>query len=175
LVEGNLGMADGRRAFSLWHLTSVEAGVSTWMAATKSHWHAGNKRGRGRRGACAPLSRRTVARLRGRNVVALTAAGQQQPGHRGSCGLIILGGSQGLLSCNRELKAVHLKLDELIFSAKHARNDLIHIECLTEEQLNLLGERYSRLAAMHQKSQKRSMAEAMAVGEVTDQVPQAQR
>ena len=57
---------------------------------------------------------------------------------------------------NRELKAVHLKLDELIFSAKNARNELIHIEHLTEEQLDLLGERYSRLAAMHQKSLKRS-------------------
>ena len=53
---------------------------------------------------------------------------------------------------NRELKAVHLKLDELIFSAKNARNELIHIEHLTEEQLDLLGRRYSRLAAMHQNS-----------------------
>jgi low affinity Fe/Cu permease len=34
---------------------------------------------------------------------------------------------------NRELKAVHLKLDELIFSAKNARNELIHIEYLAEE------------------------------------------
>ena len=53
---------------------------------------------------------------------------------------------------NRELKAVHLKLDELIYSAKNARNELIHIEHLTEEQLDLLGRRYSRLAAMHQAS-----------------------
>ena len=52
---------------------------------------------------------------------------------------------------NRELKAVHLKLDELIFSAKNARNELIHIEHLTEEQLDLLGQRYSRLASMHQQ------------------------
>src|SRR5262249_5015493 len=36
---------------------------------------------------------------------------------------------------NRELKAVHLKLDELILSAKNARNELIDIEYLTEEQL----------------------------------------
>lgn len=44
---------------------------------------------------------------------------------------------------NRELKAVHLKLDELIFSAKNARNELIHIEHVTEEQLDLLGQRYT--------------------------------
>jgi low affinity Fe/Cu permease len=64
---------------------------------------------------------------------------------------------------NRELKAVHLKLDELIFSAKNARNELIHIEHLTEEQLDLLGQRYSKLAAMHQKSLRRSVEEAVPV------------
>ena len=62
---------------------------------------------------------------------------------------------------NRELKAVHLKLDELIFSGKNARNELIHIEHLTEEQLDLLGQRYGRLAAMHQKSLKKSVEEAV--------------
>jgi low affinity Fe/Cu permease len=62
---------------------------------------------------------------------------------------------------NRELKAVHLKLDELIFSAKNARNDLIHIEHLTEEQLDLLGERYDRLAAMHRGSSRRSVEDGM--------------
>ncbi len=51
---------------------------------------------------------------------------------------------------NRESKAVHLKLDELIYAAKNARNELIHIEHLTEEQLDLLGERYRRLAERHQ-------------------------
>ncbi len=55
---------------------------------------------------------------------------------------------------NRELKAVHLKLDELIFAGKNARNELIHIEHLTEEQLDLLGHRYGRLAEMHRKVSK---------------------
>jgi low affinity Fe/Cu permease len=50
---------------------------------------------------------------------------------------------------NRELKAVHLKLDELIFAAKNARNELIHIEHLTEDQLDQLGQRYSKLADRH--------------------------
>jgi low affinity Fe/Cu permease len=61
---------------------------------------------------------------------------------------------------NRELKAVHLKLDELIFSATRARNELIHIEHLTEGQLDLLGQRYSKLAAMYQNSLRKSVEEA---------------
>ena len=53
-------------------------------------------------------------------------------------------------SQNRETKAIHLKLDELIYAAKNARNELIHIEHLTEEQLDFLGERYRKLAERHQ-------------------------
>jgi low affinity Fe/Cu permease len=51
---------------------------------------------------------------------------------------------------NRESKAVHLKLDELILAVNRARNELIDIENLTEEQLNALSERYTRVAAEYQ-------------------------
>ena len=52
---------------------------------------------------------------------------------------------------NRESKALHLKLDELILSARRARNELIDIELLTGEQLDRLGERYRRISeACHQ-------------------------
>jgi low affinity Fe/Cu permease len=51
---------------------------------------------------------------------------------------------------NRESKAVHLKLDELIYAAKNARNELISIEHLTEEQLDQLGRRYLKLAGHYQ-------------------------
>src|SRR4051794_39096705 len=37
---------------------------------------------------------------------------------------------------NRESKAIHLKLDELILALNRARNELIDIEDLTEEQLD---------------------------------------
>jgi low affinity Fe/Cu permease len=50
---------------------------------------------------------------------------------------------------NRESKAIHLKLDELILSVNRARNELIDIEDLTEEQLDLLAERYHRVAERH--------------------------
>lgn len=53
---------------------------------------------------------------------------------------------------NRESKAVHLKLDELIYALKNARNELIHIEHLTEEELDRLGRRYSRLADCYRRS-----------------------
>ena len=53
---------------------------------------------------------------------------------------------------NRELKAVHLKLDELIFAARNARNELINIEHLSEEQLDLLGRRYAKVADAHHRN-----------------------
>lgn len=50
---------------------------------------------------------------------------------------------------NRESKALHLKLDELILSVRQARNELIDVENLTEEQLDLLAQRYQRVAELH--------------------------
>ena len=47
---------------------------------------------------------------------------------------------------------MHLKLDELIYAAKNARNELICIEHLSGEQLDRLGERYHRLAEHYQRS-----------------------
>jgi low affinity Fe/Cu permease len=51
---------------------------------------------------------------------------------------------------NRESKAIHLKLDELILAVSRARNELINIEDLTDDQLDLIAERYRRVAAKHQ-------------------------
>jgi low affinity Fe/Cu permease len=48
-------------------------------------------------------------------------------------------------SQNRESKAVHLKLDELIFAVRQADNRLIKVETLTEEQLDRIAERYREL------------------------------
>ncbi len=50
---------------------------------------------------------------------------------------------------NRESKALHLKLDELILSMREARNEMIDVEHLTEEQLDRLAERYSQVADSH--------------------------
>ena len=51
---------------------------------------------------------------------------------------------------NRESKAIHLKLDELILAVNKARNELIDIEYLTEEQLDLIAERYKKVAEQYQ-------------------------
>lgn len=53
-------------------------------------------------------------------------------------------------SQNRESKAVHLKLDELILSLKPANNALLNIEGLTEEQLDMLKVRYHLVAEQAQ-------------------------
>jgi low affinity Fe/Cu permease len=50
---------------------------------------------------------------------------------------------------NRESKALHLKLDELIMGVNHARNELIDIERLSDEQLDALAARYHREAERH--------------------------
>ena len=73
---------------------------------------------------------------------------------------------------NRESKALHLKLDELILTQRHARNELIDVEHLTEEQLDRLGERYSRVAEKHQEDL--AVALEHKVDEVEDEVDQGE-
>ncbi len=52
---------------------------------------------------------------------------------------------------NRDAKAIHLKLDELIRSHVPARNDMIDIEDLSDEELEVLKERYAALCREAQK------------------------
>ena len=63
---------------------------------------------------------------------------------------------------NRESKAIHLKLDELIFAMKQARNELIDIETLTEDQLDLIGERYKKVAKSYEQDLIESLTPAVA-------------
>jgi low affinity Fe/Cu permease len=46
---------------------------------------------------------------------------------------------------NRDAKAVHLKLDELIRALKGARNELIDLETLTDEDLASLEKQFLRV------------------------------
>lgn len=50
---------------------------------------------------------------------------------------------------NRDAKAIHLKLDELIRAMKGARNNLVMLENLSEEELERLEKQFSRLAEKH--------------------------
>jgi low affinity Fe/Cu permease len=46
---------------------------------------------------------------------------------------------------NRDAKAMHLKLDELIRAVKEARNELVDIEDLSDEELQKLEQQFRRL------------------------------
>ena len=43
---------------------------------------------------------------------------------------------------NRDAKAIHLKLDELIRAVEHARNDLVDLEDLSDEELEKLQDQF---------------------------------
>jgi low affinity Fe/Cu permease len=46
---------------------------------------------------------------------------------------------------NRDSRAIHLKLDELIRSTRTARNELVGLEDLTDEELDELQQEFARL------------------------------
>jgi low affinity Fe/Cu permease len=48
---------------------------------------------------------------------------------------------------NRDAKAIHLKLDELLRGVRGARTGLVHLEDLSEEELTRLGEEFERVRA----------------------------
>jgi low affinity Fe/Cu permease len=50
---------------------------------------------------------------------------------------------------NRDAKAVHLKLDELLRGVKGARTGLVDLEDLTDEELKRLQEEFKRLHERH--------------------------
>ena len=52
---------------------------------------------------------------------------------------------------NRDAKAIHLKLDELIRAVKGARNNLMTLENLSEEELTMLEKQFTRIAEKHRQ------------------------
>jgi len=53
---------------------------------------------------------------------------------------------------NRDAKAVHLKLDELIRAVKGARNQLVDLESLSDEDLKKLEDQFQRLRKQAEQS-----------------------
>jgi low affinity Fe/Cu permease len=53
---------------------------------------------------------------------------------------------------NRDAKAVHLKLDELIRALKGARNKLVDLEKMSDDDLKLLEEQFTRLREHAEKA-----------------------
>jgi low affinity Fe/Cu permease len=56
---------------------------------------------------------------------------------------------------NRDAKAAHLKLDELIRALKGARNHLVDLEKLPDEELKKLEEQFTQLREDEQKTRER--------------------
>jgi low affinity Fe/Cu permease len=57
---------------------------------------------------------------------------------------------------NRDAKAMHLKLDELIRAVKGARNQLVDLEELSDDDLKKLDEQFRRLRKQSENSPTRS-------------------
>jgi low affinity Fe/Cu permease len=52
---------------------------------------------------------------------------------------------------NRDAKAIHLKLDELVRATKGARNTMIDLDKLSDEQLKTLQEEYNRICELDEE------------------------
>jgi low affinity Fe/Cu permease len=59
---------------------------------------------------------------------------------------------------NRDARAIHLKLDELIRSLQAAHNDMIDIEKLSDEELGKLAKRYERIRTVYEVRHKKKGA-----------------
>jgi len=55
---------------------------------------------------------------------------------------------------NRDARAIHLKLDEIIHSIQAAHNEMIDIEKLSDEELQDLSDRYERIRAECERREK---------------------
>jgi low affinity Fe/Cu permease len=55
---------------------------------------------------------------------------------------------------NKDARAVHLKLNELVAAVKGASNRLINVEGLTEEEIQALQTYYGRLVVLSRKDEK---------------------
>jgi low affinity Fe/Cu permease len=54
---------------------------------------------------------------------------------------------------NRDSKAIHLKLDELLRAVRAARNQLVNLEAMSDEELEKLQHEFQRI---HERAAKRS-------------------
>jgi low affinity Fe/Cu permease len=63
---------------------------------------------------------------------------------------------------NRDAKAIHLKLDELIRGVSGARTHLVDLENLTDEELASLQQEFTRLRTKHEKAIGKDNAPAAA-------------
>ncbi len=70
---------------------------------------------------------------------------------------------------NRDTKAIHLKLDELIRAVEGARNDLVLLEDMSEEGLDDLASQFAQLRDRTCKARERKLARGSAAPESRDE------
>lgn len=58
---------------------------------------------------------------------------------------------------NRDAKAIHLKLDELIKGVEGARTGLVDLENLTDEELESLKNEFSHIRTRHERAREREL------------------
>lgn len=68
---------------------------------------------------------------------------------------------------NRDSRAMHLKLDELLMSSKGARSALVDIEEIADEELEAL---HNEFHALHEKAEAAMKVRGLTLGEVTDDI-----
>jgi low affinity Fe/Cu permease len=61
---------------------------------------------------------------------------------------------------NRDARAIHLKLDEIIHAIKGARNEMIQIENLSDSDLDVISKNFERIRAECERRSSRSTASA---------------
>jgi len=52
---------------------------------------------------------------------------------------------------NRDARAIHLKLDEIIHSLKHARNEMMQIEQLSDVELEIISKNFDKIRAERER------------------------
>jgi len=75
---------------------------------------------------------------------------------------------------NRDTAAIQLKLDELIRANENARNAMLTLEDLTEEQLLRLKSSFARIAGMPEAAQEKLRDARDVLAEAGEKVEQAQ-
>jgi len=64
---------------------------------------------------------------------------------------------------NRDARAIHLKLDEVIRSIHEAHNDMINIEKLSDRELEELARRYQKFKEQYEKRKGKNAVEKRAL------------
>src|SRR3954451_15427966 len=76
---------------------------------------------------------------------------------------------------NRDAKSIHLKLDELIKATKGARNKMIDLDSLTDDQLKALEEDYKRICQKdHANGQRSKVAQKVVREELEEREEERQ-